>query len=59
MALQKYPVCVDCIAEDRLTPSTDVDHEVPHRGNAELFWDFENLRGRCHPHHSAKTRRGQ
>lgn len=57
----RYPLCVDCLAKEppRYTPTTDIDHEVPHRGNLELFWDERNLRGRCHECHSAKTARGE
>lgn len=52
------PFCVDCEAEGRLVMWTELDHEVPHRGDLELFWDYENLRGRCRTHHQAKTARG-
>lgn len=34
-----------------------VDHKVPHRGNAELFWDRENWQGLTKSCHDAKTAR--
>lgn len=55
--LRTYPLCVDCLAEGKMEPSTEVDHVIPHRGNARLFWDPANLRGLCRRHHSEKTRR--
>lgn len=36
-----------------------VDHRVPHRGNAALFFDRANLSGLCREHHSEKTARGE
>lgn len=56
---QDNPFCVDCTAQGKLRLWDDLDHEVPHRGNLELFWDYQNLRGLCHQHHSAKTARGE
>jgi len=57
--LRLYPLCVDCHARGVVEPSTDADHEIPHRGDAALFWNLENLRGRCRPCHSRKTREGK
>lgn len=53
------PFCVDCEAEGKLTVWTELDHQVPHRGDLDIFWDYENLRGRCREHHQAKTARGE
>jgi 5-methylcytosine-specific restriction protein A len=50
--LAEHPFCVDCKAL-----ATDVDHETPHRGDYERFWDETNWRSRCHSCHSAKTAR--
>lgn len=55
--LQAHPLCIDCTAEQRYGLATQVDHEVPHRGDATLFWDRSNWRARCAPHHSRKTRK--
>jgi 5-methylcytosine-specific restriction protein A len=58
--LRRNPLCILCQREDRLTIATVVDHIIPHRGNAKLFWDSANnwaaLCARCH---NAKTARGQ
>jgi 5-methylcytosine-specific restriction enzyme A len=53
------PLCVECRAEGLFVTWDDLDHVVPHHGDLELFWDYDNLRGLCHRHHSAKTRREQ
>jgi 5-methylcytosine-specific restriction protein A len=36
----------------------EVDHVVPHRGDAELFWDAENLQALCPRCHGRKTAAG-
>lgn len=41
-----------------LTDADDVDHKIPHRGDARLFWLRENCQGLCHTCHAAKTRAG-
>ena len=56
--LSEQPLCVDCEADERIVAATDVDHELPHRGDLALFWDRDNLRGRCHACHSRKTQDG-
>jgi len=56
--LNEDPFCVDCQAEGITRVWDELDHEVPHRGDLELFWDETNLRGRCAEHHTVKTRRG-
>lgn len=49
------PVCIDCAAHNRLTPSTEVDHIRPHRGDSVIFWDEGNWQALCKPCHSRKT----
>ena len=53
--LKANPLCIDCFATGVLKPATDVDHEIPHKGDKVLFWDESNWRARCHSHHSRKT----
>ncbi|HMC90194.1 MAG TPA: HNH endonuclease [Gemmataceae bacterium] len=53
--LRDHPLCVECEAEGMLTPATDVDHIVPHRGDPAKFWDRKNWQSLCERHHSAKT----
>ena len=53
--LKRNPFCVDCKADGIETLATEVDHEVPHRGDMRIFWDKSNWRSRCKTHHSRKT----
>lgn len=48
--LAKYPYC--CICGQ---PATGVDHITAHKGNKELFFNWENLQPLCKPHHDRKT----
>jgi 5-methylcytosine-specific restriction protein A len=59
--LSRQPLCECCLAEvpEVLTPATDVDHKIPHRGNWTLFIDPENHQSLCHSCHSQKTARGE
>lgn len=57
--LQQHPLCM-CPACGggtlRIRPATVVDHIVPHRGDAVLFWDEANWQAmakRCHDHKTA------
>jgi len=43
-----------CLAQGRQTPSTEVDHSIPHGGDEELFWHGE-YQALCKPCHSRKT----
>ena len=55
--LTRHPICVQCEAAGRLEPATVVDHVLPHRGSARLFWDEANWQGLCKRCHDAKTAR--
>ena len=57
--LQGQPLCVECMKRSVITPATDVDHIVPHRGDRDLFFDSNNLQSLCKACHTAKTRRGE
>ena len=35
--------------------ASHVDHIIPHKGNARLFWNRSNWQPMCHPCHSRKT----
>lgn len=48
-------LCVECEREGFLVPAEDVDHVVPHCGNAAMLYDWHNLQGLCHRHHSMKS----
>lgn len=57
--LTDNPLCVECMKQGRTTAATDVDHVMPHRGDAVKFADVGNWQSLCKRCHSAKTRRGQ
>lgn len=40
---------------NQVTPSTEVDHIVAHKGDMGLFWDQANWQALCKPCHSRKT----
>lgn len=54
--LSSHPLCVECEKAGKITPATDVDHIVPHRGDMEKFWQgpFQALCGPCHKSKTAK-----
>ncbi|MGD9879010.1 MAG: HNH endonuclease [Hyphomicrobiaceae bacterium] len=45
--LGEHPLCAYCLARDRTTLATVVDHIVPHRGDPELFWRQNNWQPLC------------
>lgn len=51
-----HPWCVLCPPEAKRL-STEVDHIMPHRGDADLFWDQRNWQAVCRSCHSKKTAR--
>lgn len=53
--LNQHPLCVACEQAGRMTPATEVDHIIAHKGNYDLFWDEANWRSMCKPCHSRKT----
>jgi 5-methylcytosine-specific restriction enzyme A len=55
--LRAHPVCVACAAVKRITPSTTVDHIIPHKGNWMLMWDPANLQALCQSCHSSAKQR--
>jgi 5-methylcytosine-specific restriction enzyme A len=55
--LWREPHCRFCLAMGRESVATQVDHQVPHRGNRERFFDPSNLISLCKPHHDATKQR--
>ncbi len=53
--LMMNPLCHDCEAEGRVVAANVVDHIKPHKGDLEIFWDYDNLRALCSSHHNRKT----
>lgn len=55
LQLQREPLCRACLANDRTTAGTDVDHVKPIRDEGER-WDAANLQTLCRSCHASKTR---
>jgi 5-methylcytosine-specific restriction enzyme A len=55
--LTKNPLCALCLKDNKLTAATVVHHKQAHKGNEELFFDFENLESLCAPHHDRDMQR--
>lgn len=53
--LQAHPLCAECRKEGRYTAASVVDHIIPHRGDANLFWDERNWQSLCKDCHDRKT----
>ena len=53
--LREYPLCLHCMQKNLITPATEVDHIVPHKGDMGLFWNRKNWQPLCKPCHSTKT----
>ncbi|OPY74936.1 MAG: HNH endonuclease [Syntrophorhabdus sp. PtaU1.Bin153] len=49
----EHPLCAMCEQQGRVTAATIADHVVPHRGDAEKFWNGE-LQSLCATCHSAR-----
>jgi hypothetical protein len=57
--LREQPWCPDCHARGVTRATQDVHHRLGHGGNVASFYAREHLMGLCHPHHSARTARGE
>lgn len=55
--LSDEPLCRACHAAGYVTPASEVDHIIPHKGNQKLFWSMTNLQPLCKSCHSRKTAR--
>ena len=53
--IRAHPYCEECLRQGRMTLATDVDHITPHKGDATLLLDVNNLQSLCHECHSRKT----
>ena len=55
--LTLHPLCVFCQREGSVNAATEVDHVIPHKGDAALFWDERNWQSLCSTcHRSVKQR---
>ena len=57
--LDRDPLCVMCLKENKVTVATEADHIEPHGGDYDKFVDIEGCQGLCKACHSAKTMREQ
>lgn len=55
--LKRHPLCVHCLAANRVTEANVVDHITPHKGSSALFWQPSNHQPLCTSCHNAKTAR--
>lgn len=53
--LELNPLCKHCQSDGRITIATVVDHIIPHKGDYQLFWDWNNWQPLCKQHHDSKT----
>ena len=55
IVLKRDPFCVECLKEQRFTPSSHVDHIRSRRERPDLERDLANLQGLCQSCHNSKT----
>lgn len=53
--LAKHPLCIQHQAAGETVAATVVDHIIPHRGDAELFWRESNHQALCASCHGVKS----
>jgi 5-methylcytosine-specific restriction enzyme A len=53
------PLCVMCEQEGKTTPAELIDHVIPHKGDAKLFWDPKNCQSLCRFHHDSAKRKDE
>ena len=60
--LARQPLCQRCSTDQRPVSATVVNHKLPHKGDARLFFDPGNLESTCKPCHDgliqSEERRG-
>ena len=47
------PLCEYCLVYGRITPATVTDHDIPHQGDPDLFWD-NTFTALCAKHHNGE-----
>ena len=55
--LNRNPLCVNCLKNNKANPATVVDHIEPHKGDLELFWNSDNYQALCANCHSSWKQR--
>ncbi len=52
--LHNHPLCVFCEKAGMVVEANVVDHIIPHKGDAKLFWDIKNnIQSLCFHHHNS------
>lgn len=51
--LMDHPLCCYCQRDGIITAASVVDHIVPHKGDASLFWNEANWQPLCKPCHDS------
>ena len=54
--LAANPLCEFCLPKGEIRPAQVVDHDLPHRGDPELFWN-NSFTALCAKHHSSVKQR--
>ena len=57
--LAQYPWCQACAKAGRRAQAIIVDHIIPHRGVASLFWDRRNWQSLCSSCHSGDKQKAE
>ena len=53
--LLKNPFCVECLKNGRFEYADIVDHIIPHKGDWDLFINYDNLQSLCRVCHGKKS----
>lgn len=53
--LRSHPLCEHCKDKGVRTAANVVDHIVPHCGDQDKFWDYDNWQALCKTCHDIKT----
>jgi len=55
--LRDEPLCRMCAEQGRVGKAWIVDHIKPHKGDAALFFSYENTQSLCETHHNRDKQR--
>lgn len=48
-----------CQEQGRVVPASVVDHVIPHKGDAMLFWSPDNWQALCKRHHDSTKQQAE
>lgn len=57
--LRQEPLCRMCKDMSRIVAASVADHKIPHKGDAALFFDAQNLQSLCATHHNSTKARDE